>query len=355
MEATKSPILFLLLLLLVLTHNALLAGEIESDTVASKTPSGYHGMVMVFETTLFQAKNIHSKIVERIRKGKIIYIHPRHFLLKNVQEDTFYATVDSLGRDAYVLKDHIRLITDDARELDFPINVYDHQIDPTDYRIEEPLDPNYPFYQQTQYNLFLSFSLQNSSYEPYQYPHPIIRQDHSTPYEIGIGGLKTPNRYLMQGRLQLGGVLWLQKKSVEYSLAGNISAKEKFWQLGFGPWLSFKIWEKKRHQWNLFIAPIFYIHNSLTINQYAINNGHSSEKSFKGQHFTLRLGNHYLYQKIIPNIDLLLGLYSDITPPYLLKAKSHSSDQAFWGTTPRHTLYRKFDTSIGIFAALKSL
>ena len=90
---------------------------------------------MSLESPLFQRPQIDSLIVQRFRKGEIVTLSP-------IENSLFHQTVDRNGGVAYILKKHIKLITNDDRESEQPIQSF--QPDLTDYRIEEPLPEGHP-------------------------------------------------------------------------------------------------------------------------------------------------------------------------------------------------------------------
>ncbi len=136
------------------------------------------GQVIGLDVPLFKEQSTKSKIIQYVKKGDMIYLHPsagkkRSFTKhapkgmteEQVVDDTidvynsdfpdpmfgadiynfdpenkFYQTLDNRGRPCYVLKRHMRIIYNDVRELDYITPEYDD----TDYRLREPLPKKYP-------------------------------------------------------------------------------------------------------------------------------------------------------------------------------------------------------------------
>ena len=100
------------------------------------------GMIVVLEAPLFQAPFRESLIIQHSRKGDMMILYPS-------KESNFHRTIDRNGHEAYVLKKHLKLITNDEEELADTLASF--QPDLTDYRIQEPLPENFPFPQKIKY------------------------------------------------------------------------------------------------------------------------------------------------------------------------------------------------------------
>ena len=181
-------------------------------------------VVTVLETPLFKTNSHNSEIVQYLRKGDIIKIHPslanerdmeqfspdktKHAkILEKMRrnydeeqdplfngkenheyrvEDNFIPTLDRRGHIAYVLSAHLYIFYEDSREF----NQITSKKDPTDYRLEEPLPTNYPFMKTRSLRSQFIIGFTQPNYQSYNYPDEFKAKGYTTPLNLNYTYLK---------------------------------------------------------------------------------------------------------------------------------------------------------------------
>lgn len=163
-------------------------------------------VVTVLETPLLKSPSYSAPVVQYLRKGDIIKVHPSlnnntefdHLapspekfakLKKELDEssewnqdplfkgeathahieDEFVPTLDRQGNTVYVIRDHLYVYFTSPKELHQP----NFRNDPTDYRLEEPLPKRYPLDTEAGYRGIVTLGLTQPYYESYPYPSSV--------------------------------------------------------------------------------------------------------------------------------------------------------------------------------------
>jgi len=342
-------------------------------------------VIIVLEAPLFKEKNIGSTIVQYYRRGDVIKIHPavgktkkydhlnpgnekfqsiKKELAQNNESkdplfngtdseelspiDEFIPTIDRQGKVAYILSDHIQIYFDDEREfaLDFVSK------DRTDYRLHEPLPEKYPLFTKTGYRGNILFGVSQPYNESYPYPENITTKGYNSPVEIFSSFLnQIPSD--VTDRFYFGATFRFRMFENTFDFEDERNAIERYYQLGFGPIISFDAFKGKRNRLNLSYNILFNPLNSLKVTQKKSNIDDS--KSFNGMGFSTRFGVYYHRKSITENLDFIAGTSLDFEPSMTYKTTDISSEQSWWkdlkGEKFSTRSYIGLTVSIGLQAA----
>ncbi|MBF0208301.1 MAG: hypothetical protein HQK53_15600 [Oligoflexia bacterium] len=270
-------------------------------------------MIVVFEAPIFQQETINAKVVDRVKKGKIIHIHPQHFSSSESEVETksdFYRTFDSNGQDAYILKEHVMLITNDTRESPPAI---DNKNDPTDFRLAEPLPENYPYYDDKHnYNLAISIGTKSELSDLY-IPKPSIDQRESgMPVELNLIITYAPTLF--------GVTVVYAHQTNKYLLIDGTTTTEKYRSLGIGPYFSVALWRKLSHNLYTFFSPLFYFYNKIQLNSSYQSINSAFDNTYQNRHLAIRGGIYYQYDNLFPGLNTQLGINMEVSCPRTVHA-----------------------------------
>ena len=137
-------------------------------------------IVIVFQASLRNAPNDNATILQHIRKGERVYIPASLDLTIPLPE--YIQTLDKIGNTAFIKSQYIKIITNDAREDQWPNSIGSY--DPTDYRIEEPIPATYPYMDHEYRRSTIDLSGGTNPHDLFDYGHTFADQTYS--YEGGI-------------------------------------------------------------------------------------------------------------------------------------------------------------------------
>lgn len=291
------------------------------------------GTVTVLEAPMFQEPDSKSQVVQYARKGEDIYIHPKEFnrdkfsdlvnSRETLKDDTdFYQTLDNLGRNAYVLKEHIFLNYRDDRERDQKVI----SVDNTDYRPKEELPPNYPLIKLADYRGQLNLGFARSFRQSYPYSEEINDQGAGIDTEINFNWANHV-KWDQEKRLFFGGNILIGFHENNYSLE-NFTTTEKAFRMGVGPYLSYDMWRNKKYRLSASIAiPLNFINSKdIAFRELGTNNKIKSE--YKSINIEPRIGANFQIKDVFHKADLVLGFNTIFIPPFsysLVKSSSEAS------------------------------
>ena len=290
-------------------------------------------VIIVFEASFFQEPDKNSIIIQRIRKNKIIQINGDRLF------NDFYQTTDRRGQTAYVLTNHVKLLTEDKQEKDLK------QPDLTDYRISEPLPKNYPFKRERRYRGSLQLDLFSQESQLYPYTSQPTSIKFSGGTRMRFQFTQEPLKWVskQEPKLYLGGfiqiyydyneVMFLEQKYLESTLKYSI-----------GTILSYDLIQKNSYYF-VFLSGI----GLNIIDLFQIGVGHQSYL-YQGIGITPFLSFQYHRKKIFGNFDLVIGPTSTIVFPYRLITGDNQSENSLLKAD--NSFKKKFDIdwslSIGI-------
>ena len=322
----------------------------------------HKAQVTVLEAPLFGEPNEKSPVIQYVRKGQEIYIHPAEFAQDRYKEiidesaeevaeyddvyamryrdplfdkegapyvptsdSRFYKTMAKSGRDAYILKEHALLLTHDLREVGQTLA----NPDPTDYRIEEPLPKGFPIIQPSGYRGYFSIGLGIPSAASYSYTSRIQDTGFGFYKKFNFTWAKNADMEVTK-RFFFGGMLTLNHFEIDYKLSDRES-KERNLSLALGPFVSYDIWKEESFSFNVFGSIQFVFLDMLDVEQNATDgSGLSDSRSFNSYHFSPQAGMAFQKPKLLGPLDLLAGVNLDLELPRNYTTQDSAKQSSWW-------------------------
>ena len=340
------------------------------------------GVVIVLEAPLFHDKDEESKVVQYLRKGEEIYIHPSEFNTKKfnsisqkisdkkiiqytkehndrypdeflgktsftlTEDDSqFIKTKDNRGHIAYVLRHHVHVYYRSEKEFNQDVKDYDE----TDYRIDEPLSDNYPFYTENKNRSLITFGLGPQNESHYAYVEEIQNKGYSFRRNFGLHWYKNWKQF-KNPRLFWGISALFSSTESDLSLP-SYRAKESYLKFGLGPSISYDQWKSETLTFNTSTSVIVNIWDQVEIDTFDRATGLNSEALFSrfsiNPHITFTLSK----KNIFKNVDLAIGSNIELFLPNKYATKSTS---IIPGLFPSHQFEKEFHAEINFFIGIQS-
>jgi hypothetical protein len=322
------------------------------------------GVVTVLEAPLFREPDQYSKVIQYVRKGKEIYLHPTDyerltFERENIETNIakyqekypdqlftkdkvylpeedflFYKTIDNEGRVAYILREHVILRTNDSREkLEEPISP-----DPTEYRIEEPLPATYPFMYKADFRGHYSLMTGRLNGAVYDYTEPIQNTGFDLQYGIDIVGT-WPVAFDKSERFYFGAqFIYLQSQTTV--LTDSFEANESVSTASLGPIMTYDMFRKKDWLVTGHLGLLLNFAERLSLTQRFSNA--SIETSYSGVSFGSRFGASFHLK------DVLFGLNGFFDTSFFLKLPHRLERVSSSGSATKASLDRPFTGNMTI-------
>lgn len=317
-------------------------------------------VVTVLETPLLKSKSYGAPVVQYLRKGDVIKVHPsinnnsqydhlspspeKFAKLKKALdespewnqdplfkgkatsasiEDEFIPTLDRQGNTVYVIREHLYVYFTNPKE----INQATLTKDPTDYRLEEPLPKKYPLYSLTGIRGQVTLGLTQPYYESYPYPSNVKTKGYTSPVDLNLTFLRrTPDdKY---DRFYFGGTFNLRTFSNTYTLFSGISAKEQGMKLGVGPYISYDAYKGEINRINLYGSINVNLFNQLNIEQQ--KEGISEQRNYRTISLAPRIGVQYHRKQIIEDVDFVIGTSMEVEPATTFRTSSAANQETWW-------------------------
>lgn len=300
-------------------------------------------VVTVLEAPMFQERRLDAPVVQYLRKGDVIRVHPSlansrkydemqpngYVETEEVAANTFYVedefipTIDRQGKQVYVLSDHVYVYFNDAREFTQTIP----RKDPTDYRLKEPLTKNYPLYTETGHRGQFLFGFTQPYNESYPYAESVKTKGYMSPIDINITILRKVS-YDMKDRFYFGGTFNTRIFENRYTLMDNRSASENGLKFGLGPYISYDAYKGEKDRISVYGSIIFYFFNQLKISQ--ANDQFKEERNYQAYTFSPKLGFQYHRKEIFEHIDFVVGTGLEMETPGTFRAKNAGNQVSWW-------------------------
>jgi hypothetical protein len=342
-------------------------------------------VVRVLETPLFKEKSYDSPVVQYLRKGDVIKIHPSvgnitkyddlapppqklRQLRKDLAqtsdwkedplfqgkseaaylEDEFIPTLDRQGNTAYVLSEHIYVYFNDSREF----KNTRLERDPTDYRLEEPLPKDYPLESPNGYRgqFLLGFTQPYS--ESYPYLEDVKTKGYRSPVDVTVNIARRVS-YDKQDRFFFGGTVNLKAYENRFNFFNNRSAQENGFKIGVGPYISYDAFKGEKNRLGLMGALNVYLFNQINILQ---SNGTIKDDRLYRSNSSLapRIGLQYHRKGILEEIDFVLGTHLDFDLPATFQAKNAGSQATWWQSIANDKFRTRATFSLAGFLGIQS-
>lgn len=351
-------------------------------------------VVTVLETPLFQYKSHDAPVVQYLRKGDVIKIHPsvandrdmdkyapdreklellRYRLMDSPEynqdpifkgknqdpayiEDEFIPTLDRQGNTVYVLSSHIYVYFNDRRELEQRVQKHD----PTDYRLEEPLPKTYPLKSPEGLRGQFIAGFTQPNYESYDYPDSIEKKGYSSPVDLQLTFLKrAPGEY--QDRLYIGGTLGFRYSTNNFTFNENLveeetsdsrTSEEKSLKLGIGPTISYDAFKGEKNRINLSATILvnlidrFYVTQSLdeTVDK----------REYIAYSVAPRISVQYHRKGILDDLDFILGTALEMGAATNYQAKNAAKVPQWWQNSGDDKFTTRTTFTLGGYVGLQS-
>lgn len=305
------------------------------------------GVVKVLEAPLYKEENFNSKIVQHVRKGAKIYIHESATRSEDyVQVDTvfnqnnedeeikiperknisdFYATLDNQGQVVFIQKKFVDITYLDEREF----NQKNLAIDPTDYRLAEPLPKEYPLYSLEGFKTVVFLGMGPHPKNNYEYNSRIKDESYSNNIDLGAAFASKAD-FDFKNRLYFGGAVRYSKKSAQFSLE-NRTAEEAEMKIGIGPYLSYDPFVSEHYKLSVFSSILFNFVNSHTVSQRE-DSGKSETLIFSGTSFSPQIGIFLTLPELVEDIEFIIGGASQFEYPRKLISRTAPTYTGYWNT-----------------------
>jgi hypothetical protein len=257
--------------------------------------------------------------------------------------------MDKNGRKAYILKDHVKLVYNDEREFEEPINAY--KKDPTDYRIQEPIPKNFPFVVNEMYRSGLDVTYGPNMKMAYQYNVSSIQATLSNRLGARFYYLKNAN-WDKQNRFYFGGLAQWSSSSAEYDLTAGRSSAETTKQIGVGPHISYDLWRKERFRITS-EGSLILSYTSRFVSQADANLEQTEEKTFTGLSLMPKLATTLSFRNITPGIDLVTGIEVQAYVPHKLTSNESSADSSLWNSASNDQIDIPFNAYWNVFVGIR--
>ncbi len=320
-------------------------------------------MVTVLEAPMFEKPSREARVVQYARRGERVFVHgvvlvdrtaygdlpegerlssedPNDpFTLKPEIENyydgsDFILSKDKLGRDVWLLKEHVFLLTGDRRE--FAQAPASSRNDPTDYRLLEPLPANYPLHRVKSIRGTLGLSLASPESLTYAYPRRITSEGYGPQLELAASMSKILSKDIGE-RWHVGGLGLLRVSGNEYRLQGRTS-REDVLRLGGGPQLSFDAWSAERQRLVLSWAALVHF-TQLAVSQTENASGDQEVRAFRGLNFASRIGGQWQWLNVLADADLFVGVWGEFEASSGLVANTDTNRPQWWNES-RGSTYR---------------
>lgn len=317
-------------------------------------------VVTVLETPMLKYKSYDAPVVQYLRKGDVIKVHPslandprmnqyapsakkyaqikkkmqktpewnQDPLFRGEKENThslddeFIPTVDRQGHVVYVISSHFYVYFKDRRELEQTISKHD----PTDYRLEEPLPKNYPLSVTSGYRGQFILGITQPYFESYPYLENATTKGYMSPVDANITMMRIAKGNYFE-RLFIGGTLNVRAFENSYTFTDRFSI-ERGLKAGLGPTISYDAFKGEKNRVNLSGTVMVYFFNQLNITQ--TSSTVSESRVYRGYSLAPKLNLQYHRKNVIPEIDFVLGTSLEIETATTFNAKNGAGQAGWW-------------------------
>jgi hypothetical protein len=323
--------------------------------------------VIVLETPLLSGPSFNAKVLQRVRKGKRLFIHKSQLrssdwamnynvdsrgnpLPEDDDEILFLKTLTAAGEDAWVPKKYVKVIYNDDREEDLKMNPYSNY-DPTDYRIEEPLPDTYPLIDPRKARAYLSIGIGPSAKTNFNYGTDVLEESIGNKYSFSTIYAKKID-FDNYDRFYFGGMFQASGQQSIYFISTDRTSQETSGELGIGPYISYDTFRNENSTFTLHGGFTYNFHRN-SIKQ-SSRDGDFEERLFNGYSLTPKAGATYAIRDFIPKtgIDFTMGAETTFNLPYSLKTKTPIEFDEFWNNSDviEYPMAAHFNVFIGIRA-----
>jgi hypothetical protein len=300
-------------------------------------------VVTVLQTPLFSKNKIDSRITQYVRKGVKVFVHDKDiginpykdngYLDKDAdafQDEKFYKTFNKLGAETYIQKSHVKIIYNDHREYAEPIRPF--KLDPTDYRLSEPLPKGYPLSSGHPYRSYIALGTGPGQKDNYSYPEGITSENFTN--RVGFQGAFSGNPdFDSTNRFFFGVQYYGFNEQASFNLSNGNKALETRYILGVGPYVAFDAVRTDDYKITI-DGGITY---NYTTQSFIIQSSNADEtRAFSGLFLTPRLGSFVEFSKVFGDADIIAKVELEFAPPHTLATGAEANDTSAWNPGTSH-------------------
>lgn len=302
-----------------------------SATELDHTRNLVYAIVTPFEANLFNQPSFESgQIVQKVYRGDRITLNP----LSLDSDEEFYQTYDRTGALAYIWKEHVKVIyRDHHKEVGQKISPF-REHDPTDYRLIEPLPPNYPFLQDEKIRLAqFQFALGPGRQRGYSYPdqEQIARKDYGKQFALHFSVYPWPLDDARRFHFGLHVNLQRQRDAVDFE--NGVTSRESYRQWALGPMISYDFWRTAHHRLQL-SAALLASYDYYRITQQ--NEALIYDRRFIGGSIVPKFSTNWVRHNFLPHTHLIVGLSALFYHPQKLTSKDPYESGFAWNQESDH-------------------
>jgi hypothetical protein len=270
--------------------------------------------VSVLQSPLFKDPSVQSIIVQYLRKGQKIILHPKKI------NDAFWKTTDKNGHESFILNQHVQIYFNNPQEFEFRRPLQDE----TDYRLEEPLPEVYPFSNKMTQRGAVLVGVSSFVKNHYSYNNPVLEESFGVPYEIDIYHSKKIN-IDRSGRSYFGTLFNIMYSNSTFKTIDKYASNEFSWELGFGPYISYDAFRNNSSYLTIGLAlTIQYLRRVVAVSD---KNIQDNIRYFSGLNFGSRLIVNFTKKNFFRGFHWLISGQLKTNLPFSLK--SSSTPQSF--------------------------
>jgi hypothetical protein len=315
------------------------------------------GVISVLEAPLFAVPDDTTKVIQYLRKGEEIFLHPseldvdlydqekfeatypkyqqkyqdRFFTKQNTyipdEADSFYKTIDNLGRPAYILKTHVVLRTNDSREMIEEVV----EKDPTDYRVEEPLPENYPFLYQAEFRGHYALMLGRDNVPSFSYDKEIQDYGFDLVYGVDIIGA-WPVKW-DKDQLYFFGMQFNYQRTQSDVATIEASFEEVRASAAVGPYFAYDIWRTQDWLVTTHLGILFHFYESLEMIRRR-DNEPAYTAQYSGLSFSGRIGTSLFVKNVLASLTGVVDISLFAKLPSRMRLVDSGSDFVDAGGNP---------------------
>lgn len=298
-------------------------------------------VVTVLEAPILEEKSRYSKVVQYLRKGDVIKIHPSinndeqyDYLAPTPEkmaqvkkklaerpewqedkiftgdeslnghiEDEFIPVLDRRGRRAYVISEHIYVYFENKKEFR---HARFNNKDRTDYRLQEPLPRNYPLIRQDHKRGQLLIGFTQPYDQSYPYKLPVKTKGYMSPADLQFSYMNNAKSD-DQDRFFYGINVGFRYYTNQYVFTGDErTSRERTFKAGIGPVVTYDVYKGEKNRVALMGRMNVYLLNLLQIEQSA-NDGRVDNRRYQSVSTTPSIGVQYHRKSVFEDVDVVVG------------------------------------------------
>ena len=305
----------------------------------------YDAIVIVLEAPLLKEAKLNSVVLQTVRKGGRIYIPNEIGNLDELPE--FIQTYDRVGDIAYIPTKYIKIITNDLSENNMPISYPGS--DPTDYRLEEPIPPTYPFDNSNFLRASLSLSMGNNMKAPFDYNSNFTKQTFSseTGARLAVTRKITFDKY---DRYYFGFLGAITSANNKIQFKNNNEASENRSIIRVGPIFTYDAFRNSHYRATIGTGFTYNYHKSALKMDGAAG---SEERLFSGYSLSPLANTLMQMSDVLPNTDFIAGADLSFFLPSTQTSKDTVTLPELWGTETSNQIKVSFKAQVSFFLGIQ--